>query len=324
MKKLFVVTAFFLCLFPAVLAPAADTPDANAVEQATDLQPHFQAGRKSRYEIWMMRDNRIILPAAGRSQSAGTHIEVKSEVTWLVEKVKPDGGATCVMTIDWISADYTNAAGEKTENDSRRAAGGNEAIHKLVRAMAGVPVRIELAADGSVLSASGAEVLERKIGKEFHPPNNLDFMESASDLATIIAAPKQTQLKDKWTARNTWNHELGKINVSLEQTLVSVEDIAGIPVANVTGRGNLSLEPDITKVFPKELLNQAGSPQIDIKLKSGSLNTQVMYDLQRHEAIGRNSTQETQIEIRLKVKDQTLTESITNTIQSQTLRIEED
>lgn len=320
----------YLGLALALPALGAEAPPAKPVApaekpaaQTIDLRPHFQAGRSSRYEIWTLRDTRVTLAMPGHSQSMGSRIELKGEVSWLVEKVKPDGGAACVMTIDWMTADYTNAEGQTTQNDSRRATGGTAAVHKVLRAMAGVPVRIELAPDGSVLGASGAEAIERKIGKELHPPDNLDFMESASDLATIIAAPAAAHPDDQWTADNLWNHEMGRLGVSLKQTLTSFEDIAGIPIATVTGSAKLSLEPDVTKVFPKEVLDRADGPKIDIKLKSGSLQTQVMFDLQRHEAIGRNSTQETQIEMRIKVRDQAMTRSISETIQSQALRIEE-
>jgi hypothetical protein len=299
------------------------SPAGKPAEQTIDLRPRFQPGQTSRYEIWTLRETGVTLAASGRSQSLATRLEIKGEVAWSVEKVNPDGGAVCVMTIDWMTADYTNPQGETTQNDSRRASGGTEAIHKVIRAMAGVPVRVEVGADGSILNASGAEAIERKIGKALHPPDDLDFMESAADLATVIAAPAAAKIKDQWTADNTWNHDMGKMRVALDQTLGSVEEIAGIPVATVTGMAKLTLQPDVTKVLPREALEGPNAAKVDIRLVSGTLTTQVMFDLQRHEAVGRNSTQETQIEMRVRVADQTMTRTINETLQSQALRIEE-
>jgi hypothetical protein len=99
-------------------------------------------------------------------------------------------------------------------------------------------------------------------------------------------------------------------------TLTSIEEIAGIPVANISSTAKLRIEVDRSK-FPQ------GGPQVDVRLIKGEAVSQVMFDLSRHEAVGRNGVQETVVEARLSANGQTMTRLMSETIRGQALRIAE-
>jgi len=60
-----------------------------------------------------------------------------------------------------------------------------------------------------------------------------------------------------------------------------------------------------------------------LQMKKGVAKTQIMFDLSRGEAVGRNSVQTTVIEAKLTHNGQTVTRIMDETIQSQVLRIAE-
>ncbi len=85
----------------------------------------------------------------------------------------------------------------------------------------------------------------------------------------------------------------------------------------MTGQSDLDLEVDRSKI-PDD------APPIDVKLRDGSVQSQVMFDLQRHEAVGRNSVQKTDIDVTIRFPQQSIHQRIQRTTQSQMLRIAEE
>lgn len=312
---------------PAPPPPSSETAAAHA---PLDLRPKYQAGRVSRFWVWTQRDQTTQVQSAGQSRNVAVRMVFEGELTWSVDRVHPDGSASCTMTVDWMSATLTDPQGATQSNDSRRASGDNDAVQRLLKAMAGVPIRLEMAADGRATSASGVEAIRQKAGEGVNVPDELDFLESASDLATLPAAPEPTKpanasgdpatpaIQAAWDAAFIWNHELGKMRYATRYNLLSREEIAGIPVATVRGESGLSLEVD-----PAKLAVPAGGPRVDVRLVNGKHATQVMYDLQRGEAVGRDSTQTTRIEARMQMNGQTAIRITDETLRSQALRIEE-
>lgn len=301
--------ALAVVLVCAAGAVAQDEP------AAVDLRPQWREGQRSRYEVWTRRVRDTTMSLAGQSRSAQVTMETTGEVTWVVDRVQPNGGATCTMTLDWLSMSIASD-GERQVSDSRRGSGDNEMIHDLLRAMAGVPITVEVAPDGSIESVHGTDAIRRRLDVPEMMPQDLDFIESASDLATIPDAPATARVGARWDADYRWTHEMGHLRHDMSYTLAGVEELAGIPIATVTGRGSLSLDVDHSKL-PED------APPIDVKLVDGSVTSQVMFDLQRHEAIGRNTVQETTIDVTVRMPQQTLSQRTHETIQSQVLRIGE-
>lgn len=300
----------------AMLLALLATP-ALAQHEPVNLQPHWREGQTARYDLWTQRSRETTMSMAGRTRTSNLTTTTTGELTWTVNRVHPSGGATCTMTLDWLAMVINPDEGQPQSNDSRKGSGDNPPIYNLLKAMAGVPITVEVNADGSIASVSGTDAIRRQVEMKELVPEDLDFIESASDMATIASAPEMAAIGESWKAAFRWSHEMGHLRHNMTYTLASVEEVAEIPVANVVGEGTLALDVDRSKLPPD-------SPPIDVRLIDGRVSTQIMFDLVRHEAVGRNSSQQTTIEVTVKLPQQSLTQRTVETIQGQTLRIEED
>jgi hypothetical protein len=63
---------------------------------------------------------------------------------------------------------------------------------------------------------------------------------------------------------------------------------------------------------------------VDVRLIAGQVDTQVMFDLQRHEAVGRNTVEQREFDIRIRTEEAAFTNHIREIIQGQALRLSED
>lgn len=315
------ISLLLLCLavLPCGLveAQAADATPAG-VTMPIDLQPHWKQGQTARYELWQRRDTQTSLQAGPQSQQVSGSSLIEGEMTWRVVRVKPDGSADCAYTYDWILLTITDPAGAVTVNDSRKATGDNEMAMKFLKAITGTTIEVHMGADGSALTATGEKAIAQK--GQGHPglPDNLDLLESATDIVSLTRAPAEANMNATWKADFQWNHEIGKLAESVQYQLAGVEHIVDIPVATITTQAQLKLTPDLSK-FP-----DPSQAKVDIQLKAGSLNTQIMYDLDRREVVGRNASRNTTIQMNITVNGRTLQRTINEQLQDQMLRIAEE
>ncbi len=300
----------------AALPCAAEEYTAPQIDvQAVELRPAPVVGKTARYWVWTQRDQAVTLAAGGNRRTSSNRMEVEGECTWAIVAARPDGSSTATMTMDWMTARLTLDDGSVQSNDSRRPRGDSEGVHALIRAMTGVPVTCEVAADGTIQSVRGTDAMKRKAG-DATIPDDIDFVESATDLACIAATPPTVPVGRAWDARFRWSHEVGWLNQDMRYTLTGIEEVEGVPIANVTGVARTRLELDRAK------LPQDGPP-IDVRLRNSSFQTQIMFDLVRKEAVGRNTTDARTIEAQIRFPQATLSRVIDETISSQVLRIEE-
>ncbi len=306
--------AVVLCVLSSGPARAQDAP-------AYDLRPRWSAGQTARYEIWTSRAQHSTVSLADQKRTTDMNMVSEGEVTWAVDRVKPDGSAECTMTLDWLTLDYT-AGGKTLKNDSRKGSGEIESVHALLKAMAGVPLKVSVAADGTVTRIDGTKTMAGRLGADRKDmlPQELDFIETASDLATLIAAPESIVVGKKWGTKLKWAWSdspfEGYLHHDMTYTLAGVEDLAGLPVAMIEGRSKLKLELDRSKL-------PEGMPPADAKLVKGELQTQVMFDLSRHEAVGRNTIQTTTVDFTIRMPNATIARRLEETLRGQALRIEE-
>lgn len=304
--------AMGLLLALAAAAPAQDQP------QAVSLQPKFTAGRVSRYEMWTFRKQEVIMSLGPRSQTTSNRMEVRGEITWTVNDVADDGSATCTMTMDWMKVTLIGNDGKQQTNDSRQGSGDNEKVFTLISAMTGVPLTVSVAPDGSISDIDGIGAIHSAVADDIKVPDDLDFIETASDLAVISQAPAEAEAGESFPATFNWTHDMGMMRHNGEYTLAQVETIADIPIATVNGRFDLSLDADPSKLsVPDE------GPAVDISFNGGKVESQIMFDLVRGEAVGRNTVQTNSITLTMQVRDQTLTRTVNEMVQSQALRIAE-
>ncbi|MEX0745488.1 MAG: hypothetical protein WD118_07785 [Phycisphaeraceae bacterium] len=299
-----------MCIAPAPAA-AQDEP------AAVDFRPAWQPGQTARYEVWTQRERESTMSVGGETQQVNMTLESEGEVTWTVDRVEPDGSAVCTMTIDWLATTVTDAEGQAQVNDSRRASGDIEPMHQVLRAMAGVPVRVHVGVDGAVQRVEGIDAIARAVEIAELAPDENDFIRSATHLAVLADAPADARAGHTWNARHTWNHEAGQMQHSDAYTLQSVGEIAGVPVATVVSRTQLELDVD-RSVFPDD------GPPVDVQLTEGTRSAEVIFDLQRREAVGRNSLERTTVQVNVRLPEQTLNQRNRETVRSQALRIAEE
>ena len=310
-----------LILLAALALSGPVWADANSAatggEQGIDLRPRFTEGRTARYSVWTLRSISNSASVGEHTRSFDQETTTEGEVSWTVKQVHPDGSASCVMLVHWMTWSGRLPDGSVVVNDSREPTGDNEEAHRLVVAMCDVPLTFEVSADGTVNDVSGIDAISNAVDQDQRVPDALDFMESATDLALVAAAPPATAAGDEWDAQFTWNHNFGPMHQRMKYSLDSVEQVEGIRVATVTGRASLELEVDPAKI-------PAAGPPLDIQLTEGDLRTQIMFDLSRHEAVGRNTVEERVVEMTGDLGGgRTFQTVIEERIHSQVLRIAE-
>jgi len=310
------VLALVMCL--GSVAPSTRADQA----QAFDLRPHGEPGRTTRYEVWSQRTQTATVSLAGNSRTSRFTMTSDGEVTWEIDKVKPDGSMACTMTIDWLTLNFTDDDGKTHKNDSRKSKGDIETFHALVKALAGVPIRVAVAPDGTATKVDGVKAVAAKLKAELKDlvPDDLDFLESASDLANLTGAPKLVAPGSTWDTDLKWTWAdppfEGFMHHDATFTLSGVEDMAGVQVAVIDGRSKLKLELDSSDL-PDEM------PPYTVKLVKGDLRSQTLFDLSRSEAVGRSAVQTTTVDVTIRMPSTTITRRIEQTVQSQALRIEE-
>ena len=277
------------------------------------LRPAWEKGQTADYEFWVQRDR--VTTAVFDDQRRKQTLAVVSEgrLTWEVVEALPDGGFRALMTLAWMSVSTTADGGATEVNDSRKPSGAVPLMHDLLEAMVGVPVEVEVAADGSVRSIDGLEPMRQRAEVAEAVPDETDFEETASGLASLPFAPATLEPGGGWSASHVWNHELGEVAYDWDYRLESVENIAGVPVAVVRGRGNGELRPDadapseVTLNFEVELAEQTA-----------------MFDLLRGEAVGRDDRLVTEVEMVVRLPDgRRLTRVMREDERSQVVRVSE-
>lgn len=320
----FVAAALFIALsVTATRAQDADAKTAPAVPESLNLQPKFVEGRVSRFELWSSRTRDATLTVQGNSRELPTStFQTEGEVTWKIERVNADGSALCTMTLDWMKA--TMRAGEnEVTADTRQLTGENARLEGLLSAIAGTPLSVTVKPDGTVEKVEGVNAIKQRAGEEISAPDELDFVETATELAVIAAARADMRISDDWSTQHNWNHslELGPVQAKMRHDMTyrvaSLELIAGIPVVTVEGKADLRLNVDRASI-------PADGPNVDVQLKEGSFATQIMFDLSRREAVGRNVSQRTVVESTLSQDGRSISQTISESVQSQVLRIAEE
>ncbi len=313
-----------LTLLGSVCPAAAAAEDAAPAAPAPpyDVRPLFDEGRSTRYEVWGKRTMRMDLQGPFGQRTLTQTMVSEGEVTWKVQRIGDDGSATCEMTLLWMSLTVQADDGEPRSVDSRDGVDNEDAMSVRIGALVEKPIVFEMNADGSVQSVRGVDRVREAFGQGAGSDlKDAVFLEQASTLATLPRAPATLDLDGQWSSTNVWSRNYGNLRGDLQNTmnyrLGGVESVAGIPVATVTGEAQLGFDPD------PDMIPDSG-PQIDVQMTNGRATTQIMFDLQRHEVVGRNDVEKVRIETSIESEQINISTVMEETTQNQVLRVAEE
>ncbi len=303
-----------LLLFTLLLTT---TTHAQTQNKSHDLRPHYTPGQTTRYEIWSARHRTITMDFQGQTRSVDTAMQLEGQLSWHVRRVRSDGSADCHLTYHWLKATLTDPDGNTQTADTRQSKSDAPSAHQLFNAIVNHPIEVHAAPDGTILAVDSTEPIRRKAPDDLDPPDDTDFLESATDLATLTAAPAAAKPRHRWSADFAWNHDMGTMHHDTRYTLESVDNIEGIPIATVTAETKLDLEVDKSDMPPD-------MPPLRVKMSNASITSQFLFDLQRHEPLARHTIEQHTIQATMKLDNHSLTRTIEESIESQSLRIAEN
>ncbi|MEM6258059.1 MAG: DUF6263 family protein [Planctomycetota bacterium] len=320
---LLLTLALFVASFIAMPTLAQD-------DKPTNLRPGWSPGQTATYAFWGKTQKDETAQILGQQQSETTTFLSEGKVTWRVDEVNDDGTAACTMRLTTIKFTITVGEAEPVVFDSDNLTGERPAFDSLMSAMVQTPLKIAVNADGTIGAVEGIDELATAAGAEAAEadiiPEELDFRETASELATLISAPAEATPGQTWNATNTWNHEdvfpqaETKAKWDTTFTFDSVGVIAGVPIATIKTESDVDIEVDLSKL-------PEGGPDIDIQISDTAANGEILFDLSRQETVARNETMTYTAAITVappRPELPAITVNIKETNQSQLLRVSEE
>lgn len=276
--------AFALLLpLPALAQDDADKP--------TSLRPTWQVGQSAGYEFWGRTVKQETATIMGRTQTEATTFVSEGKLAWTVDQVNADGSAACTMRLSSIKFTITAGEQEPMVIDSAKPSGQQPMFDELVAAMVGTPLTVRVNADGTIDAVQGIDEIANAAGQQAREadivPDELDFIETASELATLLAAPAAATPGQTWNAKNTWNHDAVVPGTDAQAkwdttfTFDSLGQIAGVPIATIKTESDIDLKVDLSQ-WPE------GAPDIDIDIQNASGAGEILFDLSRSETAARN------------------------------------
>lgn len=299
-------------------------------ETPVNLRPQWEQGQSVRYEFWSQTEKVENATIAGQSQNETTTYLTEGVTAWKVEAINADGSATCTMKLEKIKFTITAGEADPFVVDSENLDAEQGVFGDFVAAMVSLPLEVMVNADGSIDAVVGLDKLRQLAGQEAVDlgmiPEELDFIESASELATLIAAPAQATPGQTWNTTNRWNHDsvlpgtdtVGKWDTTF--TFDSITEIAGVSIAMIKSESDIDMQVDLSKL-PEE------SPDIDVQVGDATAKGEILFDLSRNETVARNDSMAFTAIITVTPPVEQIPPiriKVTETSQSQLLRITEE
>lgn len=287
--------------------------------EPVNLRPKLTEGRESRFEVWGKRDSTVTMSAQGESQTMSNTLESTSEIVWRVDRVNADGSAVCRMIYQWFAMSISDSEGNTYAVDTRTGT-ADEAVRPLLdifNAVINQPLTVNIDARGRISSLQGVDAIAAALNDPESAPKEKDFLNTARQLAIMEGAPESCSIGDSWANAFDSSHDMGTLKYDMRYQLDAVQEMEAIPVAVVSGTGRVTLEVDRS-----DLPDDAN---IDVRQREGTAESQVVFDLDRGEVVGRNSTTRTAVNVSFSpIPEITISQEMQRQDQSQVLRVEEE
>lgn len=281
-------------LFTLILAALLPAGPAAAQEAApANLRPQWALGQTATYEFWSKMQKDEAAEILGQTQEKTTTYVSEGKVTWTIDALNDDGSATCTMKMTHLKFTITSGEQGPVVMDSDNPSGEQPVFDQLIAAIVQTPMTVTVNADGTIAQVKGIEELSKAAGQEAVDadviPSELDMKESASELATLIAAPASATPGQTWNAKYTWNQDNvlpgaeAVADYDTTFTLASLGRIAGVPIATVKAESDIDIKVDLSKL-------PENAPDIDIQIQDAKGKGEILFDLSRHETVARHDS----------------------------------
>lgn len=315
MSKPKLITTILLTTFLALALPK---PHSIAQEKPTgyNLAPKWTTGQTSRYNTTSTKLSTVKIEQLNRTVEQ--KVVSNATIKWTVTQANPDGGGTAEMIVENMSMAMTGPDGKTVEIDKNASEPRFANAVKIINAIIGSPLTVNVDANGTVTSVDGYQAIRSKA--EIEKENTLDeteFKETAVDLAALSGGAPNRKAGDTWNTTNTWNHQMGKLTYNTTYTLAGVEKLADIPVAMINSEAKI----DFQLVLPER---PEGAPEVSVEMLEASQNSQLMFDLSRNELVGVNTNKTLVFQSTMSLGPRTINQNITEKVNSQIIRISEE
>jgi len=325
MKNVYRLLPALTMVVALLLSSQARAGDAGSV----NLRPVWQVGQTARYDYWSKTVKDETAEFLGKTQTKQTTFVSEGQILWVVDVVNEDGSSACTMKFEKMKFSMTVDDSPALVVDSENPSGENAVFESLIKAMTDTPLSVKVRADGSIESVEGVDELEAAAGKDAREadviPEEIDFIETASEMATLIACPAQATSGQTWNTKNTWNHDSvvpgakTKSNWDTTFTFAGLGEIAGIPVATIKADASVDFDIDLSKM-PQQ------TPGIDVQFGDAQAKGEILFDLSRHETVARNDSLKYQADVTIAPPNDKLPPfkvKVIESSQSQLLRVSE-
>ena len=282
--------------------------------QKVDLRPIWKVGQASRYRIVQTEQTVAQMRGLGEPQKSTTQIE--AVVAWEVLEVHEAGGGSARMSIESIQFKISDAQGQSRTITADSADEATQSLRQYIAALSGAAVTVTVGPDGQVASVQGHEAVRARAGEIGQKLDEGFFRDIARDLAVLTGGGASVEPSGKWQHTNSSHHPIGQLRQSYTDELRGVEMLAGLPVAIIERRGELSLEPDLSG-------RPADAPPLELRVTEADYAAQLFFDLSRHELVGSQAQQTLELEVTITTPRGALVQSIREVTRTQVLRISE-
>ncbi len=313
-QKMFSFLCDFAPLRELFLLIALLCPTVSQAQETVDLRPLWKKGQLSRYQMHQVETTVTQMPGLADPQESVT--EFDAEVTWQVIEAKAEGGGLARLHFDNITIKLTGPSGQSSTVTAQQADPEFEGTQQYIKALMGGTLEVRISPDSQVGGIQGIEAIKQNAGPSGQRMNENYFKGMVMDLAMLTGGTAGIKPGQTWTFPHTSTHPLGQIHLNFTDEFKGVEEIAGVPVALVQQKAQVTFEPDL-KDPP------ADAPPVQVRTTAAEAGGQILFDLSRHEIVGSQSLQKLGIEIKMTVRGRDFTRILNETTQTELVRIAE-
>lgn len=287
-------------------------------QDTLDIRPLWQEGQSARYQLTQTQTTRVEMEGMdNQSAEQQTVTEFSGEITLRMIEAFEGGGGVVEKTIDDLQITVTGPEGESRTATADSADEMMEPLQQWLDAMVDRPLTYEVEADGEIASVAGFDAIQQQAGDMAPGLDERYFRNLGRDLVAISGAAADAAVGSQWTTVQTSDHQFGEVTADVTYEIVGAEEPAGVPTVTIQRSATLDLEPELPDI-------PADGPEVDFQLLEGDSSGFIMFDRSRQEVAGYYNQRNLAAEIRISLPQQQITRRVSESTDTQVLRIAEE